>query len=107
MGIIKNLIVFVQVECCLLVSNVILLIPQDEMMEMEIEVQMVLTVMVNIIPIYLLVDVVVPILPLVLVTLVLKDNPCGADLDSFSSQNLEGNVDMINILNNIINLYRV
>ena len=58
-GIIKHLVVFIEVRHPLWLSNIILLIPREEMVEMEIKVQIVLLEIVGIIPIDLLVDVMV------------------------------------------------
>ena len=82
--IIKNLVVCIQVRFPLWVSNIILLVPQDETVEIEIEIQMALWVMVDIIPIDLMVNLVVPMVSKIVV-MVAPDDPYGASSDSSSS----------------------
>ena len=96
---------FFHIRYLLWVSSVIL-IPQEEMVKMEIEVQMILLAMVAIIPVDLVVDVAVPLVPKVMVMVVLQMILIEV-VQIVPPLSLEDNVDMITILNNKVDLKRV
>ena len=94
---------FVQVRCPQWVSSVIFPVPQGEMVEMAIDIQMVLLVMVDIMLIDMAMDVVVPMAPQVVVMVVLQ--MIFIELGwTTPLHKLEDDMDMTKVLNNMINL---
>ena len=94
-------VVLIKVRYHLQVSSVILLVPQEDILEMETEGPVVLLVMVGIIPLDLVLDMVVPMVPQVVV-IIMELIQIAPPLQKF-----EDNVDMFNILNNMSNLNKV
>ena len=95
-----------QIKHSLQINNAILLTPEEEIVEVEMEIQITLLVMTDNIPIDLVVDMVVFMVSQVEVMASLEIIHMELVQIASPPQSLEEDIDMTGILNNMINLSR-